>query len=226
MGLFSKHKKEELKPTPAPAAPPLPSVASVQNAAPVDNLAGSTLTPPQIPSGNLEDIKSQVSTQDVTPVAPVVESDFKPEVVADNSKDLFSSDNLSLGNDELFDFSDSNESSKSVLDEGSSKLETTMDFDSNVVDTKGESNSSLNFISRGSSLKSSNNSSIFLTTSEFKTLLEIIEAVKARIKNSSDTHLRLLDIKSEEDIEFENLRKDFQFVEDKLYELDTLIFDK
>ena len=37
---------------------------------------------------------------------------------------------------------------------------------------------------------------------------------------------RLVSIKAEEDIELESLRKDFQFIEDKLYEVDSTIFDR
>lgn len=66
----------------------------------------------------------------------------------------------------------------------------------------------------------------FVTTHQFKSLLEIVEAVKERVKISNERHLRLLDIKAEEDIEYENLRKDFQFVEDKLYEVDSIIFER
>ena len=65
----------------------------------------------------------------------------------------------------------------------------------------------------------------FVTTSQFKALLEIIENVKQKTRDRSERHLRLLDIKSEEDIEYENLKKDFAFIEDKLYEVDTLIFE-
>ena len=53
-----------------------------------------------------------------------------------------------------------------------------------------------------------------------------VDKVKEKFKESSDIHLKLLDIKSEEDLEYENLRKNFQFVEEKLYEVDSLIFEK
>lgn len=66
----------------------------------------------------------------------------------------------------------------------------------------------------------------FATTGQFKALLEIIDLVKSKVKSSAETHLRLLDIKSEEDIEYENLRKNFQFIEDKLYDIDGIIFEK
>lgn len=66
----------------------------------------------------------------------------------------------------------------------------------------------------------------FLTTTEFKHLLEQIDAVKERIKASTQRHMKILSIKAEEDIEIESMKKDFQFIEDKLYEVDSTIFDR
>ena len=66
----------------------------------------------------------------------------------------------------------------------------------------------------------------FITTSQFKKLLEIIDNIKLKVKQSNDLYLKLTDIKSEEDIEFENLRKTYAYVEEKLYELDKTIFEE
>ena len=77
-----------------------------------------------------------------------------------------------------------------------------------------------------SSKKVKKGDSSFLTTTQFKALLEIVDAVKNKVKDSSETHLRLMDMKAEEDIEYENLRKSFQFIEDRLYDLDGILFEK
>ena len=66
----------------------------------------------------------------------------------------------------------------------------------------------------------------FITTSQFKKLLEIIDNVKLKVKYSNDLYLKLADIKSEEDVEFENLRKSYIYIEEKLYELDKTIFEE
>lgn len=67
---------------------------------------------------------------------------------------------------------------------------------------------------------------LFITTEQYKSMADLVEQVKERVKNSSDTYLKILDYKGEEEIELENLRKDFEFIEDKLYQLDSLLFDK
>lgn len=66
---------------------------------------------------------------------------------------------------------------------------------------------------------------VFITTEQFKKVLEHVEFVKNKVKVSSDTYLRLMDIKAEEDIEYENLRKEFQTMEEKLYEIDNILFE-
>ena len=66
----------------------------------------------------------------------------------------------------------------------------------------------------------------FITTSQFKKLLEIIDNVKLKVKHSNDLYLKLADIKSEEDVEFENLRKAYIYIEERLYELDKTIFEE
>lgn len=75
-------------------------------------------------------------------------------------------------------------------------------------------------------LSHSKDDTYFLTTSEFKHLLELIDTVKDRIKTSGQRHMKITSIKAEEDIEYDNMKKDFQFIEDKLYEVDSTIFDR
>jgi hypothetical protein len=74
------------------------------------------------------------------------------------------------------------------------------------------------------SKKSEIKKEFYVTTTQFKDLLDIVDSVKLKIKSTNELYLRLADIKSEEDIEFENLRKSFIFVEEKLYELDRVLF--
>ena len=75
-------------------------------------------------------------------------------------------------------------------------------------------------------LTSSKEETFFLTTNEFKNLLELIDAVKERVRVSTQRHMKITTIKAEEDIEYENMKKDFQFIEDKLYEVDSTIFER
>ena len=75
-------------------------------------------------------------------------------------------------------------------------------------------------------LSHSKDDTYFLTTNEFKHLLELIDLVKDRIKTSGQRHMKITSIKAEEDIEYDNIKKDFQFIEDKLYEVDSTIFDR
>jgi len=67
---------------------------------------------------------------------------------------------------------------------------------------------------------------IFISTEQFKKVIDSIEFVKSKVKTATDTYIRILDIKSEEDLEFDNLKKDFQNLEDKLYEIDSILFEE
>lgn len=238
MGFFSS-KKEEKKVSTAPAAPPAPAAApapSVSNSSPDVSNVGN-LAPPSIPgSSHLDDIKSEVassagsiSTEGVSSENGIASEQQHPSSLADSS-------DLSLNSDSLFDLSDLDlvpgveEKSIASSQSNSSDVEVSSErvipiAQSDVIDTNTENLSSLSFASR-SGVSRSKDEDIFVTTSQFKSLLSIIDSVKARVKEATETHLRLMDIKSEEDIEYENLRKSFQYVEDKLYEVDNLIFEK
>ena len=146
-----------------------------------------------------------------------------------DEESAFGSD-MNLNDESLFDFSSLDISSPV---ENNAQISNSNSFSSSerqstFIDTRGNTNaSSLSFVSgRSKQARSSVSDNLYVTTSQFKTFLDIVEQVRSRVKDSSDRHLRLLDIKSEEDIEYENLRRDFQYVEDKLYEIDSLIFDK
>ncbi|MCH8519451.1 MAG: hypothetical protein LAT82_01720 [Nanoarchaeota archaeon] len=75
-------------------------------------------------------------------------------------------------------------------------------------------------------LSASDKETFFLTTNEFKHLLELVDSVKDRVRISTQRHMKITTIKAEEDIEYENMKKDFQFIEDKLYEVDSTIFER
>jgi len=218
MGFFSS-KKEEKKaavvPAPAPSNIPAVPAAPVTTSAPTDSISDlGKLTPPSIPGvSHLDDIKSEVINANNGENIPV--SNIETE-----------SNTMSLNGDSLFDLSDLDlESDIPNSESESNSLKDSVNFENTAIDPENENLSSLNFTSR-STISKSKDEDIFVTTSQFKTLLSIIDSVKSRVKDATETHLRLMDIKSEEDIEYENLRKAFQFVEDKLYEVDNLIFEK
>ncbi len=157
-----------------------------------------TLEAPLMPTSTLDDIKTQVTNSDDIP--KIEENDNEIKDKPQNS-DL-NSDDLNI-DDSLFDFSDV-EIPENDFQNSNSENEMDIDKNSNIHhDVKH-----------------------YVTTSQFKLFLEIVETVIKKIKNSSELHLKLLDIKSEEDIEFENLKKDFQSIEDKLHKLDGILFEK
>ncbi len=223
MGLFSK-SKEEVKSDLPPMPPAAPSTAPAPMAAPESNKSDSIsdvgkLELPTIPgSSSFDDIKSQVVGNTPKLSESVVE-ESNNSVISTNTTipDL----SEGMDSDSLFDLSDID------MSDSQNKNISNVDSSTSVIDTSLEHPESLNFVSRSNSRsKRVVEENIFVTTAQFKALLEIVESVKSKVKDASETHLRLLDIKSEEDIEYENLRKSFQFIEDKLYEVDSLIFEK
>jgi hypothetical protein len=221
MGLFSKGKEEtknDAPPVPPAApgtlnAPPAPGVAPMPE--PARNITiqapdeeSNNLSAPPIPGGGLEEIKNEVA--------------FKKHESAEKNEETESEEETSTINDEedsLFDFSELDVNAP--INSSDNIKEDIMG--NNSEEHKNISDENLSFIKHR---HTPSKDTYFVTTSQFKSLLEIIEAVKNKIKDTSETHLKLLDIKAEEDIEFENLRKDFQFIEDKLYEVDSIIFEK
>lgn len=242
MGLFSKDKKtEESAMPPMPPAPqsetpatgnglpPAPAPAPAQPGQPAPPQpqqdqtipVGSSLVPPALPGGSLDEIKSQVvGNEPSTPTAePIPEIPSKPENVyspteISTDEDLF--DMFQVEDEELPQTpTETTSLDKSVKQMELSDLE-------EQDDPLMEHETQLNFESNPP--KSSE--SKFLTTSQFKALLEVVDSVKGKIKNSTETHIRLMDMKAEEDAEYEMLRKNFQFIENKLYELDGILFEK
>jgi len=222
MGLFSK-KKEELDNN-ILGDIPMP----VKNEVKSNNIdlqmptsSSVNLSAPPIPGGNLTDIKNEVS-------APSFSSGNSfNESYNSNSFDVEDGDNVQIKEQEMV-MPQVEDDSDSLFD--FSELDNELDFSNKVNENvkRQEVVSELpeiNFVEdeKHHSLK---DETYFVTTSQFKSLLEIVDSVKTRVKEASETHLKLMDLKSEEDIEYENLRKDFQFIEEKLYEVDSLIFDK
>ena len=215
MGLFGKHK-ENNSGVEAPVAPPMPEIKAPEKSE-VETSSNSTLSAPSMPGQGIDEIKSQVTANTVAPPAQV-EENYNVEQSSDLSLD---NENFNI-DDSLFDFSDIENSNDQEVSNNLPQIS-----DNTTIDSNSENTPNLNFVNNSKNYtNASREETYFVTTAQFKTLLEIVDSVKERIKNSTDSHLRLLDIKSEEDIEYENLRKDFQFLEDKLYELDTIIFEK
>lgn len=202
MGLFSK--KESKPDSKVNIPPPMPSLGSSPVAsAQIPNVeelpeTGHLASPP-VPVSSITDIKSQISSH--------------KEI---DEETLEKSNNSGLTNleeeDSLFDLSEFE--SENPFGSSDSKEE------------HEEMDKNAHFMRNRSLHSHTSDKTYYITTAEFKKLLEIVESVKTKVKDSSERHLRLLDIKAEEDIEYENLKRDFEFVEDKLYEVDSLIFEK
>lgn len=216
MGLFSKNKEE----MPLPPMPPAPEVNNSSNEDKLvpPSMDTNSLSAPPIPGGSLEDIKSQVSlsSNSMSNSMPSRQEELsssieKPEEIEMPKSDLTTENN---DDDSLFDFSELglDDESPSISEE-----RTEVEPSTNLDDLK--------FIKQSKTTKKEFET-FFITTKQFKNLLEIVDSVKKRVKDASETHLRLMDIKAEEDIEYENLRKDFEFIEDKLYQVDNIIFEK
>jgi len=192
---------------PSPPSPPIPqnapsSLGSSSSVSSSQNLSNS------VSNSNLgaTDVNSSLSSsQDIPkPDSSGLENFDVPSLSVKgedtNDENLFNLDDLDLG---LENFTDEIGNSKSTK---------------NVVDTQFEENSYVKH-------KVDYDKPIFITTEQFKNVLEHIDFIKSKVKEASDTYLRLMDIKAEEDIEYENMRKDFQTIEEKLYEVDNILFE-
>ncbi len=247
MGLFSKHKSSDSTMPPAPPSASLNSIKESSQGSSMSDLPSppmpemsksGNLSPPPIPGGNsLDDIKEQVSYNNNNSNNAMMnnqsnDSSFDSQGNDSNSFDS-SSDSLF---DDMFSTDEEHQEDVSKKSDNSQRMQTTnngsafdiTEFDNSesLVDTSMERSDSLGFVRGGHYNSHSGKDSCFLTTSQFKALLEIVEGVKSKVKDSTEIHLRLMDIKSEEDIEYENLRKNFAQMEDKLYELDTILFEE
>ena len=225
-------------PAPGSQGAPTPGSMGAQDSGSpsTGNLQAGMPEPPTPSSEGINDIKNQISStqgsqgaqasgsmeaqgsslQGSQPPGPTGTSE------SGNTESMASSNEDEI--DSLFDFSDLD--SQLPGDNDSSQEQNTTLPATQEEKTKNHSEEDLRFVKTQDSHKNSTNESLYITTAQFKSLLEIVEEVKNKAKDSADRHLRLLDIKSEEDIEYENLKKDFAFIEDKLYEVDNLIFEK
>jgi hypothetical protein len=236
MGLFSKNKDKSkdlpkdanlppMAPAPNGGEPQIPPTLSQVNdkqkqtspqiSQPIEssmpqlpNLNSSKLSAPPMPGGNhdehpLNDIKNDIKPPQMPTQEPQNNFDT-PEIEEPKLEEN--------QDDDIFDMFSMDEHTE------------------NDEDTKEEINKVLDNHNTSESLEFENNNdktdTKFLTTNQFKTMLEIVDQVKSRVKESHNSHTRLMDIKSEEDIEYENLRKSFQFLEEKLYEMDSAVFEK
>lgn len=208
MGLFSKPKQNSSLP-PAPSMPsmmaPSAKPAVDLNKPPVaDAFMQKVPMAPPLPEDSLKEVKWQVDS--LNPMS-------LPVPAAEHDSESFAPMNVPESQDNMFDLSD-------VSLEGLEAPET-----ESKVSVPAVSDNTLTYTPNRPSRKVSNEPH-FVTTAQFKRMLEIVEEVKVKVKETSEIHLRLMDIKSEEDIEYESLRKNFQFIEDKLYEVDSIIFEK
>lgn len=224
MGFFNTKKKEEENKMPAPPMPPAPVVNTPQPAAPVSEVPqAGKLSAPMIPGeSSLSEIKTQVTTSNSSGIGmPNVQrnNEISRKAEIEQTQDDFNMENFQ-NEDSLFDISDLD------LEESSENNFDTIRKTQQPIDTNIEREGKMNFITEKHHKTSVKDDIYYITTSQFKSLIEIVENVKIKIKEASETHLRLMDIKSEEDIEYENLRKIFQYMEDRLYEVDSLIFEK
>jgi len=218
MGLFS-NKKEEKKEMPAMPAPSTSPNGPNLSVPPKDDIsdAGKLVSPPMPGSKNLEDIKALVTSSP--------NQEMKQPEIKEESTKIDDIDSESLFDLSEIDFPEPGIEKSNTDSIESNKTQEKLTSNDSTIDTNLETPEKLNFIA-GRRNNKNTDASVFVTTSQFKAMLEIIDQVKNRVKETSELHLRLMDIKAEEDIEYENLRKSFQFIEDKLYEVDSLIFEK
>jgi hypothetical protein len=245
MGLFGKKKEEEKQSTVVPA-PPAPSQNNLQgntganynSEIPKPKTDAGNLSSPPVPGEGLDDIKKQISaTNNYSNDSN--DQDSESQSIQDNNfaqsqqqpspqtGNVQGGQNPQENNDDidsLFDFSELNVQSPVNLEPQTQTNLIENHNTSNEDENENQEDIDLSFIKHK---QNKNDVDVnYVTTKQFKDLLEIVESVKNKVKEASETHLKLLDIKSEEDIEFENLRKDFQYIEDKLYEVDNIIFEK
>ena len=214
---------------PAPGMPPAPGMDAPAPMGAENTLSeipdGSNLTPPSLPGSGLDDIKSQV-VGDMPELEDSNEMPQKQEI--DNS--AFETPEISSDEDlfNMFKVDDSEltqSAAPASLPSDMHEQENEQEDDSYVpetIETHTSNDVALNFETKTVSKK---DETIFLTTTQFKALLEVVDSVKSKIKTSTETHLKLMDMKAEEDVEYESLRRNFQFIEDKLHDLDGILFD-
>ncbi|MFW6285713.1 MAG: hypothetical protein ACOC16_00920 [Nanoarchaeota archaeon] len=230
MGLFGK-KKENKNDSSKVAPPPVSPISETANLnseisnnnvnsqadnIPMPQYKTGNFSAPSIAGENLNDIKNQVSAINN------YQGNSQPN--QNLGVDQYNDSNKGEEADSLFDFSELDiESPLDDQNEDSIESQDMLEHSNESHSKDKKEDLDLSFIKQKHNLKKEDIK--YVTTQQFKDLLEIIENVKTKVKESSETHLKILDIKTEEDIEFENLRKDFQIIEDKLYQVDSIIFD-
>lgn len=207
---------------PSPSAPtPPPGMPPQNNSMPEPVMPPSSPMPSTQPVMNSSPMAEQPPTAMSAPTSSSPMPSTQPKSVVELNKDdlieeesLFNLDDFELPSLDgvSYDKAETTENSSIELANPHPHTEANRLNADDFVPTKG--------------LSVAKDDTYFLTTTEFKHLLEQIDAVKERIKVSTQRHMKILSIKAEEDIEIESLKKDFQFIEDKLYEVDSTIFDR
>ena len=68
-----------------------------------------------------------------------------------------------------------------------------------------------------------NHKYFFMTTNQCKDYLEILDNIRKVLKESSKNCAKLIEMKKSEEEELENLKKNFSKIENKFYEIDSII---
>jgi hypothetical protein len=241
MALFSKKKEENSK---VNLPPPPPSVSSPnQNNTNMNNNSISnqnqnlnspneamafksedkTLTPPPVPGiENLSEIKNEVAG--VNKFSNMSNSNSS-EIEISSQNQLYEKNNSEEDQDDL-KLTGVDDSLFNLDELDFPKGEYLEDKENKEIENKSmEKDEDFEFLEK-TNRHIKEDSPIFITTNQFKEMMTMIDDIKFKLKESSETYLRLMDIKAEEDIEFENLRKSFQFFEEKLYQIDNILFEK
>ena len=222
MSIFGRRKKETETKLEQMPMPPSPLESSPQPPTGLDDIKNNIKSDNEVMAPPLPPAPSQVSAPEFPqmemPPAPSNDSSENVEEMPQESNS--ESEDDSLFNLDDFELPDLDlESSVSIPQNSHSRHQSSNNSSSKHI------NSHDDFLpTKG--LSTSKENTYFLTTTEFKQLLELIDSVKSRVKTTAQRHMRIMSIKSEENIELEGLKKDFQFIEDKLYEVDSTIFDR
>lgn len=235
MPMFGKKKEDEMPLPPSPSSGALQDIKEEISSPPQPPMpSDSGATPaPQPPSLNAAPAIPMLSQEMGTPapmppqaappqqVMPSTEVKT-PELNTAESDSLFNLDDFELPNLDDPELMNDVES----LDDHDDQISSQHVAAASVPDSSASSVDYDVHVSKSRRLNVPKNDTFFLTTTEFKTLLDKVDQVKDRIKDSSQRHMKIMGIKAEEDIEIETMRKDFQFIEEKLYEIDSTIFDR
>ena len=175
---------------------------------------------------------------DILQTLPEISSeadDFKNFNSEKNFEENISHDNLDLSPNENLETppqTPQNESSQ-IEDFEDNKIEG-LDMSNPLFDFPDEKTDNLDFEKKSNQIEpqknfniikeeSKNHKYFFMTTSQCKDYLEILDNIRKILKESSKSCAKITEIKKEEEEELENLRKNFSKIEEKFYKIDLII---